>query len=336
NPIDVLADSQEDRYQLVLDIFNGENIGSILCILTPQQQTPVDKIADKIISFSETTHKVVMANFMGGEKIKSAAERLQKNNIPNFSFPDEAVEALDKYCRWNIFHSTKEKAKPQIDQERRRRAEALVQKIKSEGRNVLLFSEAEELMGIYGISVIETHDYGSNMNARFPLVAKVDSDKVLHKTEKQGVIIDIKDKGELDRAIAKLRSYFPGENVIIQPMSKGHAELIIGIKRDEIFGPVIIYGLGGIYAEVFRMVDFLMPPLDVREIEESLLKSKIRFLFGETRGKKSCSSQELAKILEAVGFLARENPEILELDINPLFIYNDGNKAIAADIKVII
>ena len=170
----------------------------------------------------------------------------------------------------------------------------------------------------------------------FPVAVKVDSDKVLHKTDKQGLILNIKDQAELEEAIVKIKNNFPGENYIIQPMQKIQTELILGIKKDDIFGPIAVFGLGGIYTEIFKMVDFLVPPAGQAEIKEKLLASKSKFLFAETRGQKAYDVEELSGILWGLSSLAQELPEIKELDINPLLVYNDGKAAVAVDIKIII
>ena len=109
----------------------------------------------------------------------------------------------------------------------------------------------------------------------------------------------------------------------------------MGIKKDEIFGPVIVYGLGGIYTEVFKMVDFLIPPMSTSEIKENVLKGKIGFLFKGARGQKAYNIDEFAQVLSGIMDFALENDEINEFDINPMFIYNDDRKACAVDVKII-
>ena len=188
---------------------------------------------------------------------------------------------------------------------------------------------------MYGINTVEIFNPNSE-NITFPVAVKVDSDKVLHKTDKQGLILGIKNQEELQAAMLKMQSNFPGENFIIQPMQSIKTELILGIKQDEIFGPIIVFGLGGIYTEVFKMVDFLVPPVGQEAVKQKLLDSKLKFLFQETRGQKTYDAEELAGILLGLNFLAQELQEIKELDINPLLVYNDGKSGVAVDVKIII
>ncbi|EKD46927.1 MAG: hypothetical protein ACD_67C00013G0001, partial [uncultured bacterium] len=170
----------------------------------------------------------------------------------------------------------------------------------------------------------------------FPAVLKVDSDKVLHKSDKQALIIGIKDKKELEDAVKKLRKNFPIERFVLQPMQAKQMEIILGIKNDGIFGPVIMYGLGGIYTEIFKKINFIIPPMSPIEIEDSLVNGELGFLFRKTRGQEMYDLEAMVKIISGLIAFAKENPQVKEFDINPLFLYNDKRKACAVDIKIII
>ncbi len=342
NPIDLLGDAREDRYEKTLDIVNWQkDIGSVICVLTPQDQTPTGRIAGKIIDFKKKTKKVIAASFIGGERVEIPVTKLRYHNVPCFSFPEQAVSALDKYYQWNNSQVeasprfSRGEASIEINIERKNKVLEIIQKAKAEKRGALLFSEAKEVMEMYGV---KTADFWTEISEDiiYPAVVKVDSDKVLHKTDKQGLILNIKNRDELREAIKEIENNFPGEKFIIQPMQKIQTELIIGAKKDAAFGPVVIYGLGGIYTEIFKMVDFLIFPRDRAEIEKSVRESKIKFLFEPTRGQKPYNLEETAGILWGISALLREISEISELDINPLFVYNDGKEAVAVDVKIII
>jgi acyl-CoA synthetase (NDP forming) len=186
---------------------------------------------------------------------------------------------------------------------------------------------------------IETVDFWTidlRKNVSFPAVLKVDSDKILHKTDQKGLVLNIKDGEELNSEIEKMQAGFPGSNLIIQPMLARQMELIVGIKRDANFGPVVVYGLGGIYAEVFKMIDFLVQPLSAAEIKSSLLKSKLGFIFRITRSQAAYDAESFSQLLWKVWLLANEVEEIREFDINPLLAYNDGRGDVAVDVKIIV
>ena len=347
NPVDLLGDAMEDRFEKALAVLGKEKeISAVLCVLTPQDQTPVGKITEKIIEFKKSKEKsggkLVATIFIGGERVEKEVLKLKGQDIPNFSFPEQAVNALSAYYRWAKRQTDPEEMEISgaTDRKRIKEAEKIIAKAKKEKRIALSFSEAQAVMELYGIKTPKTLNVspGDSLSAEaeFPVVMKVDSDKVLHKTDRQGVILNIQSQEELEKAYAQMRNNFPEENIIIQPMLKIKTELILGIKRDSIFGPIVVYGLGGIYTEVLKMVNFLVPPAAENEIENQLKESKIKFLFEKTRGQEPHNAKEMSKILAGLVRLAQEAPEIQELDINPLLVYNDGKEAVAVDVKIII
>jgi acetyltransferase len=339
NPIDLLGDAQEDRYDKALEIIDRENVGSIVCVLTPQENTPVEKISEKIVEFKNKTKKPVAAVFLGGEKINKAADLFKKSGIPNFSFPEEAIRALDNYYKWNEARGKNREIEPVSGtSERKEEAAQIIKKVRSDVRSLLSFSESKELIDIYEINAVKYQEVNPNneLEIEFPMVMKVESDKIFHKTDKQGVILNIKDEVEFKGAYESISKRFPGEKIIIQPMQKIQTELIIGIKKDETVGPVVVFGLGGIYTEIFKMVGFLLPPANLNEIKEVIEKSPISFLFKKQRGQNPYNLDDIAKIISKVCLLAEEIKEIKELDINPLLIYNDERPSLAVDVKVII
>lgn len=346
NPIDLLGDAHEDRYKKTLTVLGKEDFGSLIAILTPQQQTPVNKIATKIIQFKKKTGRNIVASFIGGKRVEKAIKNMKSSGIPNFNFPHLAIEALDVYFQWSARKGrSSSNEKMAKDESRAAKVSEIIEKARAEGRKALFFSEAKKVMAFYAIKTPGCFDilpgddsFLTAWKAEFgyPVVLKVDSDKVLHKTDKEGLILDLKNDEELAASVKKMRENFPGERLIVQPMLPRKTELILGIKNDPIFGPVVVYGLGGIYTEVFKMVDFLIPPLTVGEIEESIMKSRIQFLFRETRGQSPHNATELAQILLGLSQFSLEAGQIAEFDINPLLVYNNKNEALAIDVKIII
>ena len=338
NPIDLLGDAQEDRYIQVLKEISKDNYSAVLAILTPQDQTPVLKIAEALIWMKEDFKPVLGAVFVGGQKVRREIEKLKKAGIYNFKTPELAVKTLDVFYVWQ--EKTKEKksvSRLSSNKERQKKALKIVQTAIAKKRKALLFSEAAKLFELYGIKSPVTFVAGKTLpkNVIYPVVAKVDSDTVLHKSDKQGVILNIKDENELKVAIKSLRSNFAREQIIVQRMHAKQAEIILGFKRDEIFGTVVLAGIGGIYAEVLKTVDFYLAPMNRKEIETKILDSKLSFLFKGVRGQAKYDLGELADAIEALMFLAKDIKEISEVDVNPLFIYNTGESAVAADIKII-
>jgi hypothetical protein len=226
---------------------------------------------------------------------------------------------------------------------------AMIKEAEKDERTGLYFSESARVMEMYGVHtsnfreiLAEDHSTAKKLSQlcsggiSFPVVLKVDSDKVLHKTDKQGLILGLKNEKDLGSAIKKMNLGFPNARLLIQSMAERGTELIIGVKRDQNFGPVVVYGLGGIYTEILHRVDYLVPPLSISQIESSLRNGKLGFLFSGARGQKEYDAEELACVLQGIMFMSLEIPEIREFDINPLIVYNDSKKAVAVDVKIII
>lgn len=340
NPVDLLGDAQADRYEKALDTLNKEDVGLIICVLTPQDQTPVDQIAEKIVYFRKRTKKIVAAVFIGGERVRRAVELLRMNGIPNFAYPDRAVEALDKYYHWSQLSKKKAwSADAALNKTRQARTQSIIRRVQKDGRRALYFAESYDLMQLYGINTVKVIQIENGLNdlrTSFPVVLKVDSESVLHKTEKSGVRLNIENMFRLNDAVAEMRRNFPHERLIIQPMLKIQQELILGVKRDPVFGPVVVFGLGGIFTEIFKTAEFLVGQTSLPEIKDRLKNGKLKFLFDGWRGQKPHDLEEIAKIILQLSLLSWECPEISELDINPLLAYNDGTKAIVVDVKIIL
>ena len=340
NPIDVLGDAAENRYAYALENIVDEEIGTALCILTPQEKTPVGKVAEVIMDFKNKSDKVVAAAFIGGELVEEAILKMKAANIPTFAFPERAVEILDCYYKWSQRKGSHFGAEEVVkSSERTEIVGKMISRAKEEGKKALRFDDAAKVMALYGINAIESHYFKQGdeiaQEMKYPVVAKIDSDKVLHKTDQKALILDLKNRQELSEALEDLWSRFPGEEILVQPMLSKGTELILGINRDEVFGPIVVAGLGGIYTEVFKMVDFFIPPMSRNEIVNKLRESKIGFLFAGARGLKEFDVEEVAEIISSAMAFAEEIPEAREFDINPMFIYNTDEKAIAVDVKII-
>jgi len=340
NPIDLLGDAQQDRYQVALEILRQEKIENIFCLLTPQNQTNVAEIANLTIEQAKNKKINLIPVFIGGEKIASALEKFAKNELVNFSSPEAAIGTLEKYRSWQQFReNVKQEAILKIDRKRKKNSQAIILQALANGRKALSFADATSVMAMYGIKAAAhrtvTAENLGQLGLNFPLALKIDSDTILHKTDQGGLKLGIKDQAELETAFAQMRDSFPAEPIIAQAQVGKFAEIILGIKRDPIFGSVIVYGLGGIYTEIFKLVNFLLLPMTLQEIETQLLQSKIAFLFAGARGQAVCDSKEFAAILLGLMHFAQENPQVAEFDINPLFVYNDKQVACAVDIKII-
>ncbi|MFZ5982251.1 MAG: acetate--CoA ligase family protein [Patescibacteria group bacterium] len=335
NPIDLLGDALEDRYQKTLEALEKEeNVGIILALITPQDQTPVKKIGEALLEFSKKSQKVIVPVFIGGEKVLAVKKFLCESGMSVFDYPEEAIEALDRYYRWKKSEKFSFQIS-EINQERKSSAQRIIEGARTENRKMLNAFEAQEILSLYEVPTAETFS-ASSSDFEFPVVLKVDSEKYVHKTDEGGVVIGIQNQEALNREIEKMREKFSEVPLIIQKQEPKGEELILGIKKDPAFGQAAVYGLGGIFTEVFQKVDFVFSGASEEAIRSALLTGPLEFMFQEFRGMKPLNLAELARILKKMSELAEELPEIKEMDINPLFGFRATGKFIAVDTKIII
>lgn len=340
NPIDVLGDAEEDRYESVLNIVgNSRGIGSIISIVTPQAQTPIEKIAKVIAGANKKFPIPVVPVFIGGEAADHATQVLTQSKLHNFSFPFEAVRALEKYHQSAKAISALEgQTQEEASVNRRRMAWTTKQfgRVIAEERKVLYYHETEAIGLKYGLKILAA-EYPESMGQigktkfDYPVVAKIDSPKILHKFDKEGVVLNIKNANELDEARKSLLKRFDEGNVLVQPQIDPGFELIIGIKKDPSFGHVLMIGLGGIFTEALNKKLLWMLPVRRKRIDEKLRNSVFGKVFSKQRINIAAVAGEAAKVAQ----LAVENPRIKELDINPIMLYPDRESMIV-DFKIIL
>jgi len=338
NPVDLLGDATLERYEIgVRKLIADKNVDIIFVLLTPQDQTPVDEIAQMIIEQQQKTKKLIMTSFIGGERVSGAIETMNDNGILHFESPKTALLAVATFIEEKTVYKITKKS---IVKDR----VSLVQKIinKAEKRTSLYFEECATIAKKYDIPVSKFWDVTRGLDANtkiiYPCVVKVDNPNVLHKTDRGGVILPINNLRELDRARRVLLDRFneEGTRVIAQPMLPIKTELIIGLKHDPVFGTIIVAGLGGIYTEVFKRVDFYIAPLTITEIEHTLRGGSIGFLFSGARGEEKYNLNSIAQIIYKMALIGTENPQISAIDINPLLVYNDDTRDVSVDFKILL
>ncbi|MEA3323010.1 MAG: acetate--CoA ligase family protein, partial [Patescibacteria group bacterium] len=327
-----------DRYEIgIQKMISDETVNIILVLLTPQDQTPVDDIAKLLVKMQKKTKKFIIASFIGGERVRGAIDLLNSEGVLHFVSPRSALSAVNDFISERTVYPITKKTNVK---ERVEKAQKIIQK--AQERESLYFHECKQIARMYKLPVSKFWDVTDGFDAKskiiYPCVVKVDNPNVLHKTDRGGVILPINNLRELDRARKILLNRFEeaGTRVIAQPMLKIKTELIIGLKRDPVFGIVIVAGLGGIYTEVFKRVNFYIAPLSIREIKHTLKNGAISFLFDGTRGIKSYDIDSIAHIIYNMALMGGENPQITAIDINPLLVYNDDTKDVAVDFKIIL
>ena len=352
NPVDVLGDALPDRYSLALEtLLNDDWVDAVIVILTPQAMTQPLETAKRMIELkSKFPEKPITAVFMGGETIREAVKLLSENGIPSFNFPEDAVPVIAKMVEYGEFIGEERRLeipKFKVDKETVRR---ILDRAKLERRVNLLSVEAREVAKAYGIPVPR---YGLAQDKRqaieisrkigYPVVMKVISPQILHKTDIGGVKLNLKSDAEVEIAfneIVRNASIFMPEakvyGVEVQEMVPQGREMIIGMHRDLQFGPLLMFGLGGIYVNLLRDVSFRLAPISREEAYEMIMETKAYALLRGIRGEASSDIDSVVDILLRTSQLSMDFEEINEIDINPVFVYERGGGSLALDVKITI
>ncbi|MCX6766217.1 MAG: acetate--CoA ligase family protein [Candidatus Moranbacteria bacterium] len=348
NPIDVIGDAPPERYAKTLEyIAKYFPKNPVLVILTPQNQTDPGKVAQIMVNFRGKIENM-SACFMGGEKIARAKEFLAKNRIPNFENPERALAVVEKLVKYQKGKNNFAKFHLSANNQK---INPTVENTTAEKRKILSWREAEKLFGTCGVRFVKSVSFGSadelknppkarlargGKKISFPCVLKTDDPNIAHRLEKNAVMLNIQNAKELKNTFGKMKKATGAKRFLLQPMAKPGLEMIIGMKNDPTFGPVILCGWGGSFTEIFKDKVILIPPFDKKEIADKLAQLAIFPILKGFRGKKGYDLAEIAKIVAATAQIALENPQIQEIDINPLLVYNDGKERKILDAKIFL
>ncbi|MDD5622376.1 MAG: acetate--CoA ligase [Actinomycetota bacterium] len=350
NPIDVLGDAQADRYRKALEVvIKDNNVNALIVLLTPQGMTQPLETAEAVLEvFNKNDRSIpIVTSFIGGSEVEKAVKFLIENNIPSFDIPEEAVDALRVMMEYTDWQSRLSFPIEKFDVDREK-VKKVFGNCRVEDRLELGELEAREILNAYGIRIPKA-ELASDIGAAkeiakrigYPLVLKIVSPNILHKTDVGGVRIGIENEKELEKSyddiIFNVRKYMPDvyiRGVLIQEFIKDKKETIIGISEDPQFGPMIMFGLGGIYVEALKDVSFRIAPLSRHEASEMIEEVKTVSLLKGTRGEDRSDIESIIEIMLRVSQLIMDFPEIVEMDINPLFVKKQGEGSIAGDARI--
>ncbi len=325
NPIDILGDADSTRYEDSLkELVKIKKIGAVLALITPQAQTDVDNIL-KVIKKSEDKSSFPIIPILIGAKIKNA-----------FQFPQETVNALEKISEFQAFQKITKKNKKEplkFDILASAKIRSIVKNAQEEKRNIFFYEESLELMRYYGVNSLKASLIDENFKiSKIPkcLVMKIDDPGLLHKMAQGGVKTGIKGTAKFKTNLKKLRKKFKNKKIIIQEQVEKGTEIIIGLKKDSNFGPILLCGIGGILTEIFDEKLLWILPVSKAEIKKDLRKSKLGKIFQ----KEDLNLDSLVDEIDKVAKIGWQNSWLKELDINPMFFYQGSKKPLAVDIKV--
>ncbi len=350
NPIDVIGDALADRYQSALElVIKDKNVDAVLVLLTPQIMTESLSTASLIKKIQDKHRKKpIITSFIGKAKVKAARDFLGKNHIPHYNFPENAVKSISQL--WQYSQNKKRKGSTKTQSPQNKKVKLIreeVQKHLSKNAQTLPFSLTQKILHAYHLphpkEAIAQNTKDAIRLAKtigYPVVAKIIAPEIIHKTDIGGIHINIKNKKELQSACQNIweraKKHHPKahiEGILIQKMLPLGREVIIGIKRDPVFGPLLAFGLGGIYVNIFEDVTFRIAPITFLEAEKMITEIKAIKLLQGVRGEKAVDIESLAHILVKTSHLAADLPEITELDFNPVLAFE--KESFVADAKFI-
>ncbi|MGA1845006.1 MAG: acetate--CoA ligase alpha subunit [bacterium] len=350
NPIDILGDAGAERYGKTLDVvIKDRKLDGIITILTPQAMTEVNQTAEVLGEVSMNINKPILSSFMGAYSVRDGIERLAKYKIPNYIYPEQAIEAFSKmwaYKQWVDLPDSHYRGFSG-DKERVR---AVLQHAIREQTLTLSEQRAREILGAYDVAlpryeIAETSDaaveFASSMG--FPVVLKIVSPDILHKSDVGGIRVGLQTPDEVRQAfhdiIARCRRFLPKANirgVAVQNMYQNVREVILGMSRDPNFGPLIMFGLGGIYVEVLKDVTFRVAPVSEEDARGMITEINAYPLLKGVRGQRSADLDAIVETILRLSQIACDFPEICDADINPLAVMETGEGAIALDARFTI
>lgn len=350
NPVDVLGDARADRYRFALEkVLSSPDVDAVLVILTPQAMTEIDGTAQAVVEVSRDAEIPILTCFMGEARIESGLHILAKSNVPNYSFPERAAVVLSAMRRYQEYRAQPLPVIESMDADQSVVRE-VIRRVRSEGRVTIGDSEARDILTAYGFPIppselAESADEAIALasDIGYPVVLKVASPDILHKTDAGGVKVDIEGPDDLrdafDLISYRTARYFPEARLwgcLVQKMVPKGLEVLLGMNRDPQFGPLVTFGLGGIYVETLKDASFRLAPFSRSEAEDMLNEIRARALLDGVRGQPPVDKKALIDSLLKVGQLVTDFPEITELDINPFVVYGQEQGGIALDMRLVL
>ncbi len=355
NPVDILGDADADRYEKALEILAKEaNSDGFLVILTPQAMTEPTQTADRLKAHSRRWNKPILASWMGGADVAAGESILNRAGIPTYPFPDTAAQVFTSMWRYSdslrALYETPTLADEADTEERAAEsASAIVENARRSGRTLLTEAESKALLSAYGIPTVPTRIAATEDEAAsiasetgFPVVLKLHSETITHKTDVGGVRLNLPDVEavrvayrEIQQTVAERAGAVHFLGVTIQPMVPldGY-EIIIGSSIDSQFGPVLLFGSGGQLVEVYKDRALGLPPLNTTLARRMMERTKIFQALKGVRGRAPVDLAALERLLVRFSKLVVEQRWVEQIDINPLLASSE--RLIALDARVVL
>jgi acetyltransferase len=349
NPVDVLGDALADRYEFALDVvLDDDGVDAVIILLTPQAMTEEVETAEAIVKITQQKpDKPVYACFMGASKVQDGIGVLQNGKIPQYKSPEDAVDTLQTvvdYVRWR----SKPKRVVKLFPVNRRKVEKIVERHLRNKTREIGETEAKDILEAYGFatppgSVATSPEHAASIAQQigFPVVMKIWSPDIIHKSDVGGVKIGLRSVSEVKDAFDLMMYRIPQKQpnadilgVLVEKMATGGKEVILGMNRDPRFGPMLMFGMGGTMVEVLKDVSFYLAPVTADEAKQMLRSTKTYQMLEGVRGEEGVDIDALAESIQRLSQLVTEFPQIKELDINPFLVGPFGTTPIAVDARM--
>ncbi len=351
NPVDILGDAGEKRYRLAVEAgLRSNNVDGIIVILTPQAVTPSEKVAETLADTGRFSGKPILASFMGFEESSTVIKMLKRGGIPNYAFPEQAAFALKAMYEYTlILGSPIEEEIPRVDIDAAKISE-VIQRVRSEGRSVLTIDESMIIAEAAKIpmpraAVARSREEAGRLadEVGYPLAMKIVSPDILHKTDIGGVVLGVKSRTEAEKTyellIRRARTIMPRARilgVLVQRMAPRGKEVIVGAVRDPQFGPLIMFGLGGIYVDFLKDVSYRLCPLTKAEAARMIEETRTYVLLRGVRGELPSDINSIIDVILKVSQVMTQFEEIAEMEVNPLLVYESSEGCLGVDVRIII
>jgi acetyl coenzyme A synthetase (ADP forming)-like protein len=351
NPVDVLGDARSDRYRFAIETVSADpDVDGLLVLLTPQAMTEIDETAQVVSELASTSEKPFLACFMGEAKVQKGIDLLQESGVPNYSFPERAALAFKAMADYRQIRARPkpEYAHYEVDLEATRQ---VLDQVRAEGRVTIGDFESRKILQAYGLRVprseiAETPDQATEIARQigYPVVLKIASPEILHKTDVGGVKVGLENREQVTDAfelmIYRAQRYVPEAHILgclVQEMVPSEGlEVLVGMNRDPQFGPLVTFGLGGIYVETLKDVTFRVAPFSIQEAIAMLSEIRANALLEGVRGQPAVDKEAIVEVLLRIGQLVQDFHEIVELDINPLVVFPRHGGTIALDMRLVL
>ncbi|MGB8779748.1 MAG: GNAT family N-acetyltransferase [Candidatus Bathyarchaeia archaeon] len=356
NPIDILGDAKADRYRAVVEAcLDDENVDGIAIIYTAQAVAEPVAVAKSIVELCKSRgslNKTILTSFMGYGAVEEANRVFHENSIPTYSTPEQAIKTYHYMYQYKrnleLQYETPEELPVDVVPPKRPLM-AIMRNVASENRETMNEAEAKTFLEYYNLPVVKTRVARTEDEAAllaqqigYPVVLKIVSPQIVHKTDAGGVVLDIGNETEVRNAFNHIvkagKEHNPNAEILgvtVQPMVKKQGyEVIIGAKADPLFGPVILFGMGGVGVELFKDFALGIPPLNQTLVRRMMEETKVYQLLRGYRNVPPANIKLLEEILVRFSQMLVDFPQLREVDINPLFI--NEKEAIALDARIVI